>query len=97
MRCARCNGLIVYTHFTSDHTWEYDGWQCLNCGNIDDPLIASNRETQANGSIGPMSAKGMRGAGGTVAVARYQRLERLTHAMTSQLRNGRTLDTSDTK
>ena len=74
MRCLRCNGLIVAMHFTGDHTWEYDGWECLICGNITDPVILKNRDAQASGSIAPMTAKGMRAAGGAVALARYQRV-----------------------
>ena len=27
-------------------TWEYDGWLCLNCGEIVDPLIVLNRIVQ---------------------------------------------------
>lgn len=26
--------------------WEYDGWLCLNCGEIVDPLILLNRIVQ---------------------------------------------------
>ena len=76
MICERCGGLIVAAHFEGDHAWEYDGWECLICGNITDPLIASNREAQSNGLLRLMSAKGMRGAGGAVTVVRHRQFER---------------------
>ena len=76
MSCERCGGLSVATHFEGDHAWEYDGWECLICGNITDPLITSNREAQLSGLLRLMSAKGMRGAGGAVAVARHLQFER---------------------
>jgi hypothetical protein len=28
--------------------WEYDGWLCLNCGEIVDPLIFLNRIVQSS-------------------------------------------------
>lgn len=76
MTCERCGGLSVAMHFEGNHAWQYDGWECLICGNIIDPLIASNREAQSSGLLPLMSAKGMRGAGGAVAVVRQRRFER---------------------
>jgi hypothetical protein len=47
MRCDRCGGFQLRSHFQSGKditgTWEYDGWLCLNCGEIVDPLILLNR------------------------------------------------------
>lgn len=60
MRCERCRGFIVPLHFHHEHTWEYDGWHCFNCGNVIDPLIAINRTCQAAGLVGSMTKKGMR-------------------------------------
>jgi hypothetical protein len=76
MTCERCGGLSVARHFEGGQAWEYDGWECLICGNITDPLITSNREAQSSTLQQVMSVKGMRGAGGTVAVARRSRFER---------------------
>lgn len=59
MGCGRCSGLMVAMHFGSglvrSGSWEYDGWLCLNCGNVVDPMILVNREAQANGSVALMS------------------------------------------
>ena len=57
MRCERCRRFIVAMHFRHEHTWEYGGWLCLNCGNVLDPLIAINRECQAAGLVGSMTIK----------------------------------------
>ena len=50
MTCERCGGLSVAAHFEGNHAWEYDGWECLICGNITDPLIMTNRDAQAHGA-----------------------------------------------
>lgn len=47
MQCFRCNGLMLADRFldaqgTSGFTW-VEGWRCLNCGLISDPLIDQNR------------------------------------------------------
>jgi hypothetical protein len=76
MTCERCGGLSVARHFEGGQAWEYDGWECLICGNITDPLITSNREAQSSALQQVMSVKGIRDAGGTVAVARRLRFER---------------------
>jgi hypothetical protein len=76
MRCERCGGLLVARHFGGDLVWGYDGLLCLNCGDVSDPLIMSNREMQARGLLAPLRAKGMRSAGGAVATARHRRLVR---------------------
>lgn len=47
MKCERCDGLQVWSHFENvggpAGAWAYDGWQCMNCGYIVDPLILQNR------------------------------------------------------
>ena len=50
MNCARCGGLQLWSHFeslgTSVGAWAYDGWRCMNCGDVVDPLIVENRSLQ---------------------------------------------------
>ncbi len=49
MLCDRCGGFQLRSHFQSKWgaaAWEYDGWLCLNCGEIVDPLIVLNRMVQ---------------------------------------------------
>jgi phage major head subunit gpT-like protein len=50
MRCERCGGLQLRSHFASVQSsagaWEYDAWHCLNCGDVVDPLILQNRHKQ---------------------------------------------------
>ena len=50
MRCERCGGFQLQCHFmyrkSTTAPWEYDGWRCLNCGEIVDPLILLNRSLQ---------------------------------------------------
>jgi hypothetical protein len=72
MRCERCHGFIVAMYFRHDHTREYDGWLCLNCENVLDPLIAINRESQAAGLVGSMTIKGMRAPRGAVGSSRLR-------------------------
>ena len=59
MRCERFRGFIVAMYFRHEHTWEYDGSLCRNCGNVLDPLLAINRESQTTGLVGSMAMKGM--------------------------------------
>ncbi len=48
MECPRCTGMMVAERFEDlqDDTGNlfFDGWHCLVCGEILDPLIAHNRE-----------------------------------------------------
>ncbi len=74
MICQRCGGLSVATHFEAGHIWEYDGWACLICGNIIDPLILLNRDAQGHGTLRPLSSRGMRAARGSVEPGRYRSL-----------------------
>ena len=52
MKCERCDGLVVAISFVGGGdtcgAWEYDGWKCLNCGHITDPLLIKNRELLAH-------------------------------------------------
>jgi hypothetical protein len=67
MTCERCGGLSIARHFEGGQAWEYDGWECLICGDITDPLIMTNRDAQAHGAKGPMTSSGMRSARGAVS------------------------------
>jgi len=71
MTCKRCGGLTIARHFEGGQAWEYDGWECLICGDITDPLIMTNRDAQAHGARGPMTSSGMRSARGAVSPARH--------------------------
>ena len=47
MSCSRCQGLMVREHFldfdgTIGHMWA-DGFRCMNCGNVHDPVIEHHR------------------------------------------------------
>lgn len=48
--CDRCGGFLLERHFEnldgSAWGWAYDGWMCLNCGDVVDPLIVQNRSLQ---------------------------------------------------
>jgi len=44
-RCPRCNGAMVYERF-QDMLDLFFAWRCLNCGEIVDPVVARNRETE---------------------------------------------------
>lgn len=50
MRCPRCMGMMVHQIF--EDLWEtgdffFYGWRCVNCGEIIDPVIVSNRGIEA--------------------------------------------------
>ena len=44
-RCPRCNWAMVYERF-QDMLDLFFAWRCLNCGEIVDPVVARNRETE---------------------------------------------------
>lgn len=54
MTCGRCGGFLLKRHFEnlddSAGAWAYDGWICLNCGDIVDPLILQNRSLHGKAS-----------------------------------------------
>ena len=47
MRCQRCEGYMVRDFFLDvmnvSGEMDFDGWRCLNCGDITDPVIAHHR------------------------------------------------------
>jgi len=55
--CSRCDGVMAYESFEDlrDDTGaiHFDGWRCLTCGNIIDPLILENRKNKT----GPIHSK----------------------------------------
>jgi DNA-directed RNA polymerase subunit RPC12/RpoP len=48
MRCPKCNGVMNFEEFLygggGEIPWSYEGWRCVYCGEIVDPLILLNRE-----------------------------------------------------
>jgi hypothetical protein len=46
MRCARCNGLMVWDRFLdmgqADILWAF-AWRCINCGEVLDAVIHDHR------------------------------------------------------
>ena len=56
MPCPRCRGLMVPDQF-GDMQYDggycsFQGWRCLCCGNILDPVIISNQQTEMMKKIG---------------------------------------------
>ena len=56
MQCPRCKGVMVQDVFEDirDDTGSlfFRGWRCVACGEILDPVIASNRETRPSPLLG---------------------------------------------
>jgi hypothetical protein len=56
MKCPRCNGVMVEDTFEDlkDDTGflHFRGWRCIICGEILDPLIATNRGTRPAPMLG---------------------------------------------
>lgn len=51
--CRKCNGKMVHERFYDylDETgkFRFNGWRCLVCGNIVDPVILENRNMASHG------------------------------------------------
>lgn len=49
MKCERCKGLVVVEEFrggdSTSGAWLYDGWRCVNCGNVITAAFARVRQT----------------------------------------------------
>lgn len=49
MKCGRCDGTLVNEHFTDilaeSRQIQCQGWRCINCGNITDPLIRYHHQS----------------------------------------------------
>lgn len=63
MKCPKCGGLMNFEEFlnvaSDGMPWSYEGWRCLDCGEIIDPLILLNREA----SKAPSKERATAGAG----------------------------------
>jgi hypothetical protein len=51
MTCQRCQGCMARDHFLdlqeSGGDWWLEGWRCINCGNVFDPVLERNRRLHA--------------------------------------------------
>ena len=51
MKCPKCGGVMSFSKFMSlsneEMPWSYEGWRCVYCGEIIDPLILLNRKMSA--------------------------------------------------
>lgn len=48
MKCPKCEGTMSFEHFIDVYkggpSWGYDGWRCIHCGAVIDPVILQNRQ-----------------------------------------------------
>ena len=53
MKCPKCKGDMVYETFTNQDNlaWHYDGWRCLYCGEVLDPVIIANKKASKNDNL----------------------------------------------
>lgn len=53
MKCPKCKGVMVYETFTNQDNlaWHYDGWRCLYCGDVIDPVIMANKKASKNNNL----------------------------------------------
>ena len=51
MTCQRCQGCMARDHFLdlqeSGGEWWLEGWRCINCGHVFDPVVENNRRLHA--------------------------------------------------
>jgi len=51
MTCQRCQGCMARDHFLdlqeSGGEWWLEGWRCINCGHVFDPVVEKNRRLHA--------------------------------------------------
>lgn len=51
MTCRRCQGCMARDHFLdlqeSGGEWWMEGWRCINCGHVFDPVVEQNRRLHA--------------------------------------------------
>jgi hypothetical protein len=63
MICARCGGVMNHEEFFIGNKgcipWWYEGWRCIHCGDIVDPLILLNR-LRTTGSSKPLLLRARR-------------------------------------
>lgn len=52
MNCLKCRGTMNYEAFVSGaaegSAWAYEGWRCIYCGDIIDPVILRHRKRPRN-------------------------------------------------
>jgi hypothetical protein len=52
MRCQRCQGCMISDHFmdilNGSGEIDFEGWRCLNCGEITDPVIVCHHQLAAS-------------------------------------------------
>ena len=52
MRCQRCQGYMISDHFmdllNASGEIDFEGWRCLNCGDITDPVIMRHHQFAAS-------------------------------------------------
>jgi hypothetical protein len=61
MRCSRCRGLMVKSHFLDfqgsyRHMWT-TSWRCVNCGDVQDSVIDQHRLARQETVVVPSSAE----------------------------------------
>lgn len=53
MDCRRCRGLMIQDSFVDlrDDTGrlKFEGWRCLNCGEVIDPVVLTHRVGEVTG------------------------------------------------
>jgi len=51
MTCKRCQGRMARDHYLdieqSGGEWWVEGWRCINCGHVFDPVVERNRRQHA--------------------------------------------------
>ena len=54
MHCRRCQGLMwTETFFDLQLNAQFQGWRCLACGNVWDPIIGDNQMPGQNSHVSP--------------------------------------------
>ena len=55
MTCRRCQGCMARDHFLdlqeSGGDWWLEGWRCINCGHVFDPVVEKNRRLHAESLV----------------------------------------------
>lgn len=56
MNCPKCGGAMSFETFVSTSSesapWSFEGWRCVYCGDIIDPLVVLNRmKTETAASV----------------------------------------------
>ena len=69
MHCLRCQGLMwTETFFDLQLNIEFQGWRCLSCGNMWDPVIEANRMPVGNPPVPPQPSVPVRKEGLSIQV-----------------------------